>query len=155
MNAEDRIRNAITLLIEGPVPPGRKCDITSLCAIAGVPRATLYRTYPHLKAQFDRQRAGLQEAGIQPDPRQAQIERLKREVQTLRERLSSNQTQIDELSAFRRTALSRIAAQHEEIRRLRTAGKPAQHLTTLPALSAVAGPAGGVRNRNASTAEPE
>ena len=132
MNAEDRILNAITLLIDGPVPEGRKCDITSLCAIAGVPRATLYRTYPHLKAQFDQQRTGLREAGIQPDPRQAQIERLQREIATLRERLNSKQTQIDELSTFRRTALSRIAAQHEEIRRLRTAGKPAQHVTALP-----------------------
>ena len=133
MNAEDRIRNAITLLIDGPVPAGRKCDITSLCAIAGVPRATLYRTYPHLKAQFDQQRALLREAGIQPDPRQAQITRLQREVATLRERLSSKQAQIDELSTFRRTALSRIAAQHEEILRLRTAASPAGHLTALPA----------------------
>ena len=132
MNAEDRIRNAITLLIDGPVPAGRKCDITSLCAIAGVPRATLYRTYPHLKAQFDQQRAVLREAGIQPDPRQAQITRLQREVATLRERLSSKQAEIDELSTFRSTALSRIAAQHEKILRLRAAPNSANHLTALP-----------------------
>ena len=114
------------------MPEGRKCDITSLCAIAGVPRATLYRTYPHLKAQFDQQRAGLREAGIQSDPRQAQIERLQREIATLRGRLSSKQTEIDQLSTFRHTALSRIAAQHEEILRLRTAASPANHLTALP-----------------------
>lgn len=120
--AEDRIASAMNILINGPVPDGLKCDITSLCALAGVPRATLYRTYPHLKSEFDRQRRRLQEEGIQPDPRQAQIDRLKSEVEELRGRLARQQNQIDELSAFRRSALSRIAAQHEQIRVLRRAG---------------------------------
>lgn len=133
MTPEERIRAAINLLIDGPVPPGRKCDITSLCAIAGVPRATLYRAYPHLKADFDRRRSALREEGIQPDPRQAQIERLKREVETLRERLACKQAENDDLSAFRRTALSRIAAQHDEIRRLRISDKgPAANATPIP-----------------------
>lgn len=120
MTAEARILSAINLLIDGPVPPERRCDITSLCAIAGVPRATLYRTYPHLKAEFERRRSALREAGIQPDPRQPQIDRLKREIETLRERLACKQKEIDELAAFRLSALSQITAQHDEIRRLRT-----------------------------------
>lgn len=133
MKPEDRIRNAIAVLIEGPIPAGRKCDITSLCAIADVPRATLYRTYPHLKAEFERRRSASHDEGKQPDPRQAQIERLKRETEALRERLASKQSEIDELSVFRRTALSRIAAQQDEIHRLRTAGEgPVPSVTPIP-----------------------
>lgn len=120
MNAEDRIRGAINLLIGGPVPAGRKCDITSLCAVADVPRATLYRTYPHLKAEFERRRGLLHDAGIEPDPRQEQINRLKREVEKLRERLATRERDIADHENFRRLALSRLAAQHEEILQLRT-----------------------------------
>ncbi|AEM82318.1 hypothetical protein Strvi_2602 [Streptomyces violaceusniger Tu 4113] len=90
---EARIQNAMRQLLAGPVPDGLKCDVKSLCTLAGVPRATLYRTYPHLKAEFDRQRQAAQEAGQQPDPRLAQIERLKAEVATLRERLSRKNTE--------------------------------------------------------------
>lgn len=91
---EARIRNAMRQLLAGPVPDGLKCDVKSLCTLAGVPRATLYRTYPHLKTEFDRQRQAAQEAGQQPDPRLAQIERLKAEVATLRERLSRKNTEL-------------------------------------------------------------
>ena len=116
---EARIRNAMRRLLAGPVPDGLKCDVKSLCTLAGVPRATLYRTYPHLKAEFDRQRTAAQEAGQHPDPRLAQIERLKAEVATLRERLSRKNAQLDELQSFRAEALSRLAAQHAEISHLR------------------------------------
>ncbi|WP_432112536.1 hypothetical protein [Streptomyces sp. YPW6] len=116
---EARIRNAMRQLLAGPVPDGLKCDVKSLCTLAGVPRATLYRTYPHLKAEFDRQRTAAQEAGQHPDPRLAQIERLKAEVATLRERLSRKNAQLDELQSFRAEALSRLAAQHAEISDLR------------------------------------
>jgi hypothetical protein len=57
---EARIRAAMHQLLVGPIPNGLKCDIKSLCTLAGVPRATLYRTYPHLKAEFDRQRTATQ-----------------------------------------------------------------------------------------------
>ncbi|WP_234384476.1 hypothetical protein [Streptomyces sp. MMG1121] len=105
--------------VHSPVPDGLKCDVKSLCTLAGVPRATLYRTYPHLKAEFDRQRTAAQEAGQQSDPRLAQIERLKAEVATLRERLSRKNAELTALKEFQATALSRLAAQHNEITRLR------------------------------------
>lgn len=117
--AEASIRAAMQQLLAGPVPDGLKCDIKSLSTIAGVPRATLYRTYPHLKAEFDRQRAAVREAGQQPDPRAAQIEHLKAEVATLRERLSRKNTELDAMKEFQATALSRLAAQHDEITRTR------------------------------------
>lgn len=126
---EARIRNAMRQLLAGPVPDGLKCDVKSLCTLAEVPRATLYRTYPHLKAEFDRQRTAAQEAGQQPDPRLAQIERLKAEVATLRERLSRKNTELDALKEFQATALSRLAAQHDEITTLR------RHLDATPAAS--------------------
>lgn len=119
-------------LLAGPVPEGLKCDVKSLCILAGVPRATLYRTYPHLKANFDRQRTAAQEAGQQPDPRFAQIERLKAEVSTLRERLSRKNAEFDALKEFQAIALSRLAAQHDEIVKLRrdsfaTSSSPGLH----------------------------
>jgi chromosome segregation ATPase len=131
---EARIRNAMRQLLAGPVPDGLKCDVKSLCTLAGVPRATLYRTYPHLKAEFDRQRQAAQEAGQQPDPRLAQIERLKAEVATLRERLSRKNTELDALKEFQAMALSRLAAQHDEITTLRRQldATPAASIRTLP-----------------------
>lgn len=131
---EARIRNAMRQLLAGPVPDGLKCDVKSLCTLAGVPRATLYRTYPHLKAEFDRQRTAAQEAGQQPDPRLAQIERLKGEVATLRERLSRKNNELDALKEFQATALSRLAAQHDEITTLRRQldATPTASVRTLP-----------------------
>ncbi|MEV6029300.1 hypothetical protein [Streptomyces sp. NPDC052036] len=129
-----RIRNAMRQLLTGPIPDGLKCDVKSLCTLAGVPRATLYRTYPDLKAEFDRQRTAAQEAGQQPDPRLAQIERLKTEVATLRERLSRKNTELDALKEFQATALSRLAAQHDDTTTLRRQldATPAASVRTLP-----------------------
>ncbi|MGW8331175.1 hypothetical protein ACWGLE_25160 [Streptomyces sp. NPDC055897] len=134
MEAEDRIRTAMQQLLAGPLPDGLKCDVKSLCTLAGVPRATLYRTYPHLKAEFDRQRTTAQQAGRQPDPRLAQIERLKTEVATLRERLSRKNAELDVLKEFQATALSRLAAQHDVITMLRkeVESTPHSHIRTLP-----------------------
>lgn len=134
VDPEARIRNAMRQLLAGPVPDGLKCDVKSLCSLAGVPRATLYRTYPHLKAEFDRQRQAAQEAGQQPDLRLAQIERLKAEVATLRERISRKNTEPDALKEFETTALSRLAAQHNEITVLRQQLESASHakVRTLP-----------------------
>ena len=119
-DAEARIRTAIAKLLTGPIPDDLKCDVKSLCVLAGVPRATLYRTYPHLKAEFDRQRDAAQENGQQPDARLARIDRLKTEIIGLRARLAGRDREISELKRFRDTALSRLAAQHEEIAALRT-----------------------------------
>ena len=118
-DTEDKIRAATRQLLYGPVPEGLKCDVKSLCTLAGVPRATLYRAYPHLKADFDRQRATAREAGQQPDPRLAQIQRLNAEIAKLRERLNRRNTEIDTLKKFRTEALSRLTIQHDEVVRLR------------------------------------
>lgn len=31
------------------IPEGLKCDVKSLCTLSEVPRATLYRSYPHIR----------------------------------------------------------------------------------------------------------
>jgi hypothetical protein len=111
-DAQTRIRSAIAQLLAGPIPDDLKCDVKSLCALAGVPRATLYRTYPHLKAEFDRQRDAAQQNGEQPDARLARIDRLKTEIINLNKRLAA---QHDEITALR-TQLR--AATHAKIRSL-------------------------------------
>lgn len=119
-DTDTRIRSAIAQLLAGDIPDGLKCDVKSLCMLAGVPRATLYRTYPHLKADFDNQRNTAQGNGQQPDPRLASIDRLKTEITDLRTRLTARDREITELKRFRDTAVSRLAAQHDEITALRT-----------------------------------
>ncbi len=116
---EVRIRAAMQQLLGGNIPEGLKCDIKSLSTLSGVPRATIYRTYPHLKAEFVRQRTDAHDAGQQPDPRVAQIEHLKTEINDLHARLSRRNTHIAELQDFKTTALSRITAQHDELTNLR------------------------------------
>ena len=89
------------------------------CTIRYVPRATLYRSYPHLKAEFERARSDAQTAGLQPDPRLAQIERLKTEIIDLHNRLNRGNAEVAELREFRAAALSRLSAQHDEVISLR------------------------------------
>jgi chromosome segregation ATPase len=84
-----------------------------------VPRATLYRTHPHLKVEFDQHLGRLREVGKEPESAPAQVERLKSEVMGLRDRLSRANAVTAELEAVRHTALSRLVAQHEEITALR------------------------------------
>ena len=84
-----------------------------------MPRATLYRSYPHLKAEFERERSNAQTAGHHPDPRLAQIERLKTEIIDLHKRLTRGNAELAELRAFRAAALSRLTAQHDEVISLR------------------------------------
>jgi len=119
-DAEARIRSAIAQLLAGDIPDGLKCDVKSLRVLAGVPRATLYRTYPHLKADFDSQRSAARGNGQQSDARLASIDRLKAEITNLRARLAARDREITELKRFRDTATSRLAAQHDEITALRT-----------------------------------
>ena len=119
-DAEAHIRTAIAQLLGGDIPEGLKCDVKSLCVLAGVPRATLYRTHPHLKAEFDRQRDAAQDNGKHPDPRLARLDRCKTEIINLRSRLADRDRKISELKLFRDTALSRLTAQHDEITALRT-----------------------------------
>ncbi|WP_205327623.1 hypothetical protein [Glycomyces sp. YM15] len=119
VQTEQRLREVMAQLLAGDIPEGMKCDVTSLCSLAGVPRATFYRTYPHVRSDFEEQLERHRARGSQPDPRAEQIERLKQEVARLRRRLSQRSSEVVELQAFRETALSQIAAQHEEILALR------------------------------------
>ncbi|WP_216907612.1 hypothetical protein [Nocardia noduli] len=118
---ESRIRAAMDRLLRGEVPIDGKCDVQTLAREAAVTRAALYSTYQHLKTEFDQRRQQLQNTGVVPDPRQAQITRLKQAEEKLRAQIGAQQDQLTEATLFRTTALSRLAAQHEEILRLRDA----------------------------------
>lgn len=116
---ESRIRAAMARLLGGDIPEGLNCDVKSLCMLSGVPRATLYRRYPHIKAEFEHARSDAETAGLQPDPRLAQIERLKAEIIDLQKRLNRGDAEVAELRKFRAAALSRLTAQHDEVTSLR------------------------------------
>jgi hypothetical protein len=130
---ENRIRAAIDRLLRGELPPGGRCDVKTLAAEAGVDRTAFYgnRPYAHLRAEFERRLETLQQAGDQPDSRDAQITRLKNEVTALKQRLAESASKIDELIDFREHALARLAAQHDEITRLR-ASATSSRITRLP-----------------------
>ena len=129
---EDSIRAATDRLLRGQIPPGGSCDIKTLAAEAGVSRASLYRSYSHLKDEFERRLAQMQANGHLPDPRSAQIVRLKDDNTRLRERLRTRDQEIAELTAFKTTAVSRLAAQHAEITSLRAALAARDNVRVLP-----------------------
>ncbi|MFG2632222.1 hypothetical protein [Streptomyces sp. NPDC048473] len=120
---ENRIRAAMDRLLRGEIPPGGKCDIKTLANEAAVDRTAFYgtRPYGHLRVEFERRLRALQDAGEIPDPREAQIARLKAENAKLKARIAQSDETIDELTDFRSQSLARLAAQHEEIVRLREA----------------------------------
>jgi CII-binding regulator of phage lambda lysogenization HflD len=131
---ENRIRAAIDRLLRGEIPPGGRCDIKTLATEANVDRTAFYgnRPYAHLRTEFERRLHTLQQTGEQPDPRDAQITRLKNEITALKQRLSASTSTIDELTEFRTQALARLAAQHDEISRLRSSANAASHVRRLP-----------------------
>lgn len=116
---EARIRAAMDRLLHGDIPPAGKCDAKTLAAEARITRSSLYTTYAHLKDEFEARRQRLHDAGAITDPRQARITRLNTEVTSLKQRTAERDATITELTEFRTTAVSRLAAQHEEILRLR------------------------------------
>lgn len=131
---ENRIRAAMDRLLRGEIPPGGKCDIKTLANEAAVDRTAFYgnRPYVHLRTEFERRLQALQQAGEIPDPREAQISRLKAENAKLKDRLTQAERAIDDLTDFRKQALARLAAQHEEIIRLRDATTGPSHVSRLP-----------------------
>ena len=129
---EARIRTATDRLLSGAVPPGGRCDIKTLAAEANVSRAALYRTYPHLKDQFVLRLSRVRAQGHLPDPRDAQIARLKEEITKLRKRISELDERAAAFSVFETTAISRLAAQHDELRRLQQLAARPSNLVTLP-----------------------
>jgi hypothetical protein len=130
--AETCIRAAADQLLRGDLPPGGRCDVKTLARVAGISRAALYRTYPHLKEDFERRLARARAAGQVTDPRDAQITRLKDEIRTLRQRLASREASIDELTEFKAQALSRLAAQHDELQQLRADAARLGNVRPLP-----------------------
>jgi hypothetical protein len=120
---EQRIRAAADQLISGDIPPGGRCDVKTLAAVAGVDRAAFYgrRPYTPLRQDFERRVQALQATGQHADPWDAQIARLAGKLTTLTMRLADRDSAIAELTAFKTAALSRLAAQHEENTRLRRA----------------------------------
>lgn len=131
---ENKIRAAIDRLLRGEIPAGGRCDIQSLARAAGVDRTAFYgnRPYAHLRVEFEQRLEQLHQAGDRPDPREAQITRLKDEVTSLRERLAQCTDTIDELTDLRTQALGRLAAQHDEIIRLRASLAASTAVARLP-----------------------
>ncbi|WP_239516020.1 MULTISPECIES: hypothetical protein [unclassified Streptomyces] len=117
----------------GDIPEGLRCDIKSLSILAAVPRATLYRTYPHIKEEFENRLGRVREVTGEPDPRLAQIDRLKAEVASLKGRLSRMKQEASEAAEFKTLALSRLVEQHDELQRLRAALQDGENVRTLPA----------------------
>jgi len=118
-HTEARIRAAIDRLLRGELPTGGKCDTKTLAAEAAITRASLYTTYSHLKTEFETRRDRLRDAGTIADPREARITRLNTEITTLKQRAAERDQQIATLTGLRTSAISRLAAQHDEILRLR------------------------------------
>lgn len=131
---EQRIRHVIETLLRGDLPPGGRCDVTTLAREAGVDRTAFYgtRPYAHLRTEFEQRLQTQQQHGEHPDPRDAQIKRLKTTIDTLQQRIARYEQTTCELTTFRQQALSRLAAQHEEITRLRAALERASNVRRLP-----------------------
>jgi DNA repair exonuclease SbcCD ATPase subunit len=131
---EAKIRAAMSRLLNGDIPPGGKCDIKTLAGAAGVDRTAFYgsRPYAHLRTEFEQRLEQFRDAGERPDPRDAQINRLKDEITRLKERLAQSDATISELTGFRSQALARLAAQHHEITRLRQEAHLAAGVRRLP-----------------------
>jgi hypothetical protein len=131
---EAKIRSAMARLLDGDIPPGGKCDIKTLAGAAGVDRTAFYgtRPYAHLRTEFEQRLEQLRNAGERPDPRDAQVARLKDEIGRLKERLAQSEATTSELAGFRDQALARLAAQHHEITRLRREAHLAAGVRRLP-----------------------
>lgn len=151
---ETSIRAAMDRLLRGELPPHGRCDIKTLAHEAGVARTGFYpRTdptghpkpgpYQHLAEEFHRRLRDLHDAGTIPDPREDQITRLKTENTTLRDRVQARDHEIAELTTFKNQALAQLAAQHNEITRLRQ-GQPARNVRKISAShkSRIIGPCG-------------
>ncbi len=134
LDNETKIRAAMNRLLNGDLPPGGKCDIKTLAREADVDRTAFYgsRPYAHLRTEFEQRLEELRQAGERPDPRDAQVARLKEEITQLKERLAQSASTITELTGFRDQALARFAAQHDEITRLRQEVRLAADIRRLP-----------------------
>ncbi|MET9454586.1 hypothetical protein ABZY05_05760 [Streptomyces canus] len=119
--AERRIRAAIDRLLAGRIPDGGACDVKTLAREAGISRATLYRTWGHLKDEFEQRREAAWSAGQQPDLRAARITRLRDQNQRLTSKLARTHSEFKLLKERHQLALSALAAMDDEVQRLRRA----------------------------------
>lgn len=118
---ETRIRAVMDRLLAGHIPAGANCDLTTLARQANVDRAAFYgnRPYALLRKEFEHRLQQLREAGQTPNPHDAQLARLKTQLSQVTDRVARRDHTIAELTEFKNRALSQLAAQHEEITRLR------------------------------------
>jgi hypothetical protein len=150
---EDAIRAAMDRLLHGEIPPGGKCDLKTLALESGVTRTGFYPKknrdgtarpgpYQHLAEEFERRLTALRQAGEIVDPRAAQIERLKAQVADLKDRVAKRDEAVAELTAFKTVAVSQLAAQHDEITRLREQAAALGNVRRLPAARSGTAPYG-------------
>ncbi|MFE2429371.1 hypothetical protein ACFXJ5_21825 [Streptomyces sp. NPDC059373] len=150
---EAAIRAAMERILSGNLPPGRKADLKTLATLAGVTRTGFYPktnrdgttrpgAYQHLAEEFERRLSELQDAGEIFDPRVTQIERLKIEKAELKKRITARDEQLAELTDFKTLAISRLAAQHDEIERLRKQAATSHNVRQLSALDSRTTPFG-------------
>lgn len=139
---ETRIRAAMDRLLHGQIPPGGKCDIKTLAREANVDRTAFYsaRPYAHLREEFEQRLQVRHAAGDFPDPRDAQIARMKNEIDTLKKRITQRDQTIAELADIKSEAISRLAAQHDQITRLRREADGSAHVRQLPTRATATGP---------------
>lgn len=140
---EAAIRTAMDRILAGSLPPGGKADLKTLAATAGVTRTGFYPKknrdgtprpgpYQHLAEEFERRLQELRDAGEIVDPRDAQVDRLKQQVDELRKRITTRDEQLAELTEFKALAISRLAAQYDEIERLREQATNGENVRRLP-----------------------
>lgn len=139
---EERIRATMNRLLGGDIPAGGRCDVKTLATESGLDRTAFYgrRPYAHLREEFEARLQRATRAGETLDPRDARITRLKSEIAVLNQRLGQRDLTIIELGDFKTMAVSRLAAQHDEITNLRAIvadtgnirGLPTQSRTTRP-----------------------
>ncbi|MER7198532.1 hypothetical protein CG723_23765 [Streptomyces sp. CB01635] len=85
-----------------------------------------------LAEKFERRLKVQRDSGEAPDPRAAQIERLKAENAELRTRITAKDEAVAKLKAFRIQAVSQLTAQHEVITRLRSQVAEAGNVRRMP-----------------------
>lgn len=139
---ETRIRTAMDRLLRGQIPPGGKCDIKTLARETNIDRTAFYgtRPYAHLREEFEQRLQALHTTGNLPDPRDAQIARLKNELDTLKQRIARRDQTIAELTDVKAEALSQLAAQHNEITSLRQQANSTSPVRRLPTPTSAIGP---------------
>ncbi|MFJ5680281.1 hypothetical protein [Streptomyces sp. NPDC093097] len=106
-------------LLSGQIPPGGACDAKTLAREAGISRASLYRTWSHLKDEFEQRRAAARAAGQQPDPKEVRIARLRELNQRLTGILARTNTEFTVLKEHHRLLLSVLATKDDELERFR------------------------------------